>query len=301
MTQFFNFPRWLVKEPELSGTAMGVLYVVATPIGNLDDISARALRVLREVALIAAEDTRHSARLMQHFGISTPLQACHEHNEREQGGRFIGRLQAGEDVALISDAGTPLISDPGYHLVRQARAAGVRVVPIPGACALIAALSAAGLPSDRFIFEGFLPAKMAARRARLELLREEPRTLIFYEAPHRILECIEDLQAIFGSQRLALLGRELTKTFETLKGLPLGELCEWVAADSNQQRGECVLLVAGWEAPQGDAQVSAEALRVLDLLLAEMPLKRAAALAAEITGVRKNLLYQVALERQSDA
>ncbi len=290
-----------MKEPELSGVAMGVLYVVATPIGNLDDISARALRVLREVALIAAEDTRHSARLLQHFGISTPLQACHEHNEREQGGRFIGRLQAGEDVALISDAGTPLISDPGYHLVRQARAAGVRVIPVPGACALIAALSAAGLPSDRFIFEGFLPAKMAARRARLELLREEPRTLIFYEAPHRILECLEDLQAIFGAQRPAVLGRELTKTFETLKGLPLGELRDWVAADSNQQRGECVLLVAGWEAPQGDAQLSTETLRVLDLLLAELPLKRAAALAAGITGVRKNLLYQAALERQGDA
>ena len=290
-----------MKQPELSSQAFGTLYVVATPIGNLDDISARALRTLSEVALIAAEDTRHSARLLQHFGIATPLQACHEHNEREHGGRFIGRLQAGDDVALISDAGTPLISDPGYHLVRQARAAGVRVVPIPGACALVAALSAAGLPSDRFIFEGFLPAKMAGRRTRLEMLREEPRTLIFYEAPHRILECIEDLCAIFGGERLAVLGRELTKTFETLKGLPLGELREWVAADSNQQRGECVLLVAGWEAPQGDDQLSVEALRVLDLLLAELPLKRAAALAAEITGVRKNLLYQAALERQTDA
>lgn len=290
-----------MKQPELSSQAFGTLYVVATPIGNLDDISARALRTLSEVVLIAAEDTRHSARLLQHFGIATPLQACHEHNEREHGGRFIGRLQAGDDVALISDAGTPLISDPGYHLVRQARAAGVRVVPIPGACALVAALSAAGLPSDRFIFEGFLPAKMAGRRTRLEMLREEPRTLIFYEAPHRILECIEDLCAIFGGERLAVLGRELTKTFETLKGLPLGELREWVAADSNQQRGECVLLVAGWEAPQGDDQLSVEALRVLDLLLAELPLKRAAALAAEITGVRKNLLYQAALERQTDA
>ena len=290
-----------MKQPELSSQAFGTLYVVATPIGNLDDISARALRTLSEVVLIAAEDTRHSARLLQHFGIATPLQACHEHNEREHGGRFIGRLQAGDDVALISDAGTPLISDPGYHLVRQARAAGVRVVPIPGACALVAALSAAGLPSDRFIFEGFLPAKMAGRRTRLEMLREEPRTLIFYEAPHRILECIEDLCAIFGGERLAVLGRELTKTFETLKGLPLGELREWVAADSNQQRGECVLLVAGWEAPQGDDQLSVEALRVLDLLLAELPLKRAAALAAEITGVRKNLSYQAALERQTDA
>jgi 16S rRNA (cytidine1402-2'-O)-methyltransferase len=287
-----------VSQSAVTSVQPGTLYVVATPIGNLDDISARALRILREVALIAAEDTRHSARLLQHFGIPTPLAACHEHNEREQGGRFLARLQAGEDVALISDAGTPLISDPGYHLVRQVRAAGIPVVPVPGACALIAALSAAGLPSDRFIFEGFLPAKAAGRRARLELVREEPRTLIFYEAPHRILECLEDMREIFGAERPALLARELTKTFETLQGLPLAELCQWVAADSNQQRGECVVLVAGWQAPEGGEAVSAEALRVLDLLLAEVPLKRAAALAAEITGVRKNLLYQVALTRQ---
>lgn len=280
-------------------TSAGVLYVVATPIGNLDDISARALRVLGDVALIAAEDTRHSQRLLQHFGITTPLQACHEHNEREQGGRFLSRLLAGDDVALISDAGTPLISDPGFHLVRQARAAGVRVVPVPGPSALITALSAAGLPSDRFIFEGFLPAKAAGRRARLEALREEPRTLIFYEAPHRLLESLEALRDTLGAERQVVLARELTKTFETLKGLPAGELCEWVRADANQQRGECVLLVAGWQAPEGDEAVSAEALRVLDLLLVELPVKRAAALAAEITGARKNLLYQVALERQS--
>lgn len=287
-----------MSQPAVASVQPGSLYVVATPIGNLDDISARALRILREVALIAAEDTRHSARLLQHFGIQTPLAACHEHNERDQGGRFLARLQAGEDVALISDAGTPLISDPGYHLVRQARAAGFAVVPVPGACALIAALSAAGLPSDRFIFEGFLPAKAAGRRARLEQVREEPRTLIFYEAPHRILECLQDMCEVFGDDRPALLARELTKTFETLQGLPLAELCEWVAADSNQQRGECVVLVAGWQAPEGEEAVSAEALRVLDLLLSEMPLKRAAALAAEITGVRKNVLYQVALERK---
>lgn len=287
-----------MSQPAVASVQPGSLYVVATPIGNLDDISARALRILRDVALIAAEDTRHSARLLQHFGIETPLLACHEHNERDQGGRFLARLQAGEDVALISDAGTPLISDPGYHLVRQARAAGFAVVPVPGACALIAALSAAGLPSDRFIFEGFLPAKAAGRRARLDQVREEPRTLIFYEAPHRILECLQDMRDVFGDDRPALLARELTKTFETLQGLPLAELCDWVAADSNQQRGECVVLVAGWLAPEGEEAVSAEALRVLDLLMAEMPLKRAAALAAEITGVRKNLLYQVALERK---
>lgn len=281
-----------------SNSAAGTLYVVATPIGNLDDISARALKILGEVALIAAEDTRHSVRLLQHFGINTPLAACHEHNERDEGSRFLMRLLAGENVALISDAGTPLISDPGYHLVRQARAAGIDVVPVPGACALIAALSAAGLPSDRFIFEGFLPAKAAGRQARLGLLKEEPRTLIFYEAPHRILDCLRDMEAIFGAERPAVLGRELTKTFETLKGLPLAQLREFVENDSNQQRGECVVLVSGWVAPEGEDAVSAEVLRVLDLLLTEMPLKRAAALAAEITGVRKNVLYQIALEKQ---
>ncbi|HDS1698271.1 MULTISPECIES: 16S rRNA (cytidine(1402)-2'-O)-methyltransferase [unclassified Pseudomonas] len=281
-----------------SKSTVGTLYVVATPIGNLDDMSARALKVLADVALIAAEDTRHSIRLLQHFGIDTPLAACHEHNERDEGGRFLSKLLAGENVALVSDAGTPLISDPGYHLVRQARAAGVSVVPVPGACALIAALSAAGLPSDRFIFEGFLPAKQTGRRARLEQVKEEPRTLIFYEAPHRILECLEDMEVIFGGDRPALLARELTKTFETLKGLPLAELRAFVAGDSNQQRGECVVLVGGWSAPEGEQAISAEAQRVLDLLLAELPLKRAAALAAEITGVRKNLLYQLALEKQ---
>ncbi|TBU98077.1 16S rRNA (cytidine(1402)-2'-O)-methyltransferase [Stutzerimonas kirkiae] len=284
---------------DIPNATAGTLYVVATPIGNLDDISARALRILGEVALIAAEDTRHSLRLLQHFGIDTPLAACHEHNEREEGGRFLATLQAGSDVALISDAGTPLISDPGYHLVRQARRAGVRVVPVPGACALIAALSAAGLASDRFVFEGFLPARQAARLTRLEALREEARTMIFYEAPHRIVECLADLQAVFGGTRQAVLGRELTKTFETLKGLPLAELRQWVEADANQQRGECVVLVEGWQAPEGEDAVDAQALRVLDLLLDELPLKRAAALAAQITGVRKNLLYQLALERKA--
>ncbi|WP_295474114.1 16S rRNA (cytidine(1402)-2'-O)-methyltransferase [uncultured Pseudomonas sp.] len=281
-----------------SNSATGSLYVVATPIGNLDDMSVRALKVLREVALIAAEDTRHSLRLMQHFGIATPLAACHEHNERNEGGRFIEKLLAGEDVALISDAGTPLISDPGYHLVRQARAAGVPVVPVPGPCALIAALSAAGLPSDRFIFEGFLPAKAVGRKTRLEQLREEPRTLIFYEAPHRILECLQDMEVVFGGERPAVLARELTKTFETLKGLPLAQLRAFVEADGNQQRGECVVLVAGWSEPQGDDAIGSEARRILGLLLEDLPVKRAAALAAEITGVRKNLLYQLALEEQ---
>lgn len=281
-------------------TASGTLYVVATPIGNLDDISARMLKTLQNVALIAAEDTRHSARLMQYFGINTPLIACHDHNERDQGLRLVERLLAGESIALISDAGTPLISDPGFHLVRAARAAGVPVVPVPGPCALVAALSAAGLPSDRFVFEGFLPARSSGRRQQLEALREEPRTLIFYEAPHRLLESLRDMQTVFGDERVVVLARELTKTFETIKGAPLVELCAWVEADSNQQRGECVLLVEGWRAPEGEESLSAEVLRILQLLLAELPLKRAAALAAEITGVRKNLLYQEALRLQKD-
>ncbi|WP_188985471.1 16S rRNA (cytidine(1402)-2'-O)-methyltransferase [Pseudomonas matsuisoli] len=279
--------------------SIGCLYVVATPIGNLEDVTARALRILREVSVIAAEDTRHSSRLMQHFGIQTPLLACHEHNEREQGSRFIARLLEGQDVALISDAGTPLISDPGFHLVRQARAAGITVVPVPGACALIAALSAAGLPSDRFAFEGFLPAKEAARKARLALIKEEVRTLIFYEAPHRVLATVADLANVFGGDRAAVLARELTKSFETLKSLPLSELRAWIENDTNQQRGECVLLVGGWVAPVGEDAVDGNAERVLDILLAELPVKQAAVLAAEITGVRKNLLYQRALSKQA--
>lgn len=278
---------------------VGRLFVVATPIGNLDDMTARALRVLQDVPLIAAEDTRHSARLMQHFGIQTPLVACHDHNERDEGGRLVERLLQGDDIALISDAGTPLISDPGYHLVRQARAAGVQVVPVPGACAVIAALSAAGLPSDRFVFEGFLPAKAVGRKNRLTDLLQEPRTMIFYEAPHRILESLQAMAEVFGADRHAVLARELTKTFETLKGAPLGELAEWVSADSNQQRGECVVLVAGWDAPEGEDAVDARALEILDLLMAELPLKKAASLASQITGVRKNLLYDAGLARQN--
>ncbi|ONM43262.1 16S rRNA (cytidine(1402)-2'-O)-methyltransferase [Halopseudomonas pachastrellae] len=276
--------------------AAGTLFVVATPIGNLQDLTPRALQVLRDVSLIAAEDTRHSARLMQHFGIATPMTACHDHNERDKGQRLVERMLAGDDIALISDAGTPLISDPGFHLVRQAREAGIKVSPVPGACALIAALSAAGMPSDRFAFEGFLPAKAHGRQQRLRALLEEPRTWLVYEAPHRLLDCLRDMQQVLGAQRRVLLARELTKTFETLHAAPLDELVAWVAADADQQRGECVLVVEGAPEPEAD-EVSAQALHVLDLLLAELPVKRAARLAAEITGVRKNLLYQVALER----
>ncbi|AWM79410.1 16S rRNA (cytidine(1402)-2'-O)-methyltransferase [Gammaproteobacteria bacterium ESL0073] len=274
---------------------IGCLYVVATPIGNLEDITHRALNVLREVDLIAAEDTRHTSKLLQHFAISTPLKPCHDHNEREQQGYLINLLLSGKNIALVSDAGTPLISDPGFHLVKEAQLKHIKVVPVPGACAVITALSAAGLPSDRFSFEGFLPAKSVARKNILESLKQEQRTLIFYEAPHRLLESLQDLSAIFGSDRVAVLARELTKTFETIKQCSLAELVNWVASDANQQRGECVLLISPWKAPEGES-INQESLRVLKVLLNELPVKQAAALAAEITGERKNKLYQYAIE-----
>lgn len=277
----------------------GTLYVVATPIGNLQDLTPRALEVLKAVSLIAAEDTRHSARLLQHFGVTTPTTACHDHNERDRSARLVERLLAGEDMALISDAGTPLISDPGFHLVRQAREAGVRVCPVPGACALIAGLSSAGLPSDRFAFEGFLPAKAHGRRQRIQALAGEQRTWMIYEAPHRLLECLEDLCDLLGAGRQVVLARELTKTFETIKGAPLSELVDWVRADADQQRGECVLVVEGAPQVADEDALDPEAERVLEVLLEELPVKQAAALAARITGLKKNRLYQLALAKSS--
>lgn len=273
---------------------IGCLYIVATPIGNLEDITYRALSVLREVDLIAAEDTRHTSRLLQHFAITTPLKPCHDHNEREQQGYLVNLLLSGQNIALVSDAGTPLISDPGFHLVKEAKLQHIKVVPIPGACAVITALSAAGLPSDRFSFEGFLPAKTVARKNTLENLKQEQRTLIFYEAPHRLLDSLRDLSAILGADRVAVLARELTKTFETIKQSTLAELVDWVASDINQQRGECVLLISPWKEPEEEV-LNQESLRVLNILLNELPVKQAAALAAEITGERKNKLYQYAI------
>lgn len=279
----------------MEGNQTGCLYVVATPIGNLDDITHRALQVLREVDLIAAEDTRHTSKLLQHFAINTSLKPCHDHNEREQQSYFIGLLLAGKNIALVSDAGTPLISDPGFHLVKEAQHQHIKIIPIPGACAAIAALSVAGLPSDRFSFEGFLPAKSIARKNTLEGLKQEQRTLIFYEAPHRLLESLRDLSIILGEDRIVVLARELTKTFETIKQCSLAELADWVASDTNQQRGECVLLISPWKAPEED-DINHESLRVLKVLLKELPVKQAATLAAEITGERKNKLYQHAIE-----
>ncbi|MBP7177875.1 MAG: 16S rRNA (cytidine(1402)-2'-O)-methyltransferase [Moraxellaceae bacterium] len=272
----------------------GVLYVVATPIGNLEDWSPRAVSTLKAVSVVAAEDTRHSGRLLQHFNISTRLMAVHDHNEAGRVEGLLAKLEAGDDIALISDAGTPLISDPGYRLVAAAQAAGLRVVPIPGACAAIAALSAAGLPSDRFIFEGFLPARSSARRDRLQQLASEPRTLMFYEAPHRIVECLDDMVAVIGGERRVVLARELTKTFETVRQYSLTEMLAWVKADPDQQRGEIVLVLEGMP-DMAVEQDWTEADRILGILLAELPVKQAAALAASITGHKKNALYERAL------
>ena len=268
----------------------GRLWVVATPIGHLDDLSARAIQTLRSVAVIAAEDTRHSAPLLTRIGATAKTVALHDHNEREQGERLVDLLLAGSDVALISDAGTPLISDPGFRLVRAARAAGIVVSPVPGASAAIAALSVAGLPSDRFVFEGFLPAKSAARRERLQQLSADARTLIFYESSHRIVESLTDMAAVFGSAREAVIARELTKLFETVLDASLASLLERVVADPNQQRGEFVVLVAGASGNDADA-VLAEGRRVFTLLKEELPAARAAKLAAAITGAPRKSLY----------
>jgi len=272
------------------------LYIVATPIGNLSDISERAVQILKQVDLIAVEDTRHSGKLLQHSGVSTPTQALHEHNEAKKVEQLIELLAAGKSIALISDAGTPLISDPGYQLVKAAIDAGIKVSPVPGASALIAALSASGLPSDAFIFEGFLPNKSAGRLKKLEALADESRTLIFYEAPHRIIDCLEDMQQVFGAERVAVVARELTKTFETIKKDSLENLLSWIKADSNQQRGEFVLLIQGQE--KAATTVNAEAERILDILLQELPLKQASQLAARITGIKKNTLYQIGLNKK---
>jgi len=272
----------------------GTLYVVATPIGNLEDMTPRAIRILSEVDLIAAEDTRHSGKLLKHFGIEAKTEALHEHNERSQVPRLIEILQAGKSIAFITDAGTPLVSDPGFHLVRSARQVGLTVIPVPGACAAIAALSVAGLPSDRFVFEGFPPAKSAARRAVFEKLREETRTLIFYESPHRIRESLGEMTEIFGPEREAVLARELTKQFETVHDGTLRELSEWVGRDPHQQLGEFVILIHGVPRAEREA-VDEEAERVLGILLEELPVSQAAALAAKITGLKKNKLYDFAL------
>lgn len=272
----------------------GVLYVVATPIGNLGDLGQRAIETLRTVDLIAAEDTRHSRPLLQHYGIRTPLQSCHEHNEAQISPCLVEQLLAGQSIALISDAGTPLVSDPGYQLVRRAVEADVPVLAVPGPSALVAALSVSGLPTDRFRFEGFLSAKSGARRERLQALAAETATLVFYESSHRIQACLADMAAAFGDERYAVLARELTKRFEQTERGALSYLLQWVGEEANRRKGEFVVMVQGAEAAAG--QDAAESRRVLRILLKSLPVKQAAVIAAEITGERKNALYQLALE-----
>lgn len=272
-----------------SAPSGGTLFIVATPIGNLEDLSPRAQRTLAEVAAVCAEDTRHTRRLLGHYGIDAELVALHEHNEQALAVRLVQRLQAGESLALVSDAGTPLVSDPGFRLVAAARAAGIRVSPVPGPSALIAALSVAGLPSDRFAFEGFLPAKAAARRERLQKLAGESRTLLFYESSHRIADTLEDMVVAFGAERRAVLARELTKLFETVLDGSLEALRDRVQADADQRKGEFVLVVEG-AGDDADAAL-AEGRRVYALLSSHLPPSAAARLAAEITGAPRKALY----------
>ena len=273
----------------------GSLFIVATPIGNMGDMTERAQKTLSEVDLIAVEDTRRSGQLLRNFDISTPMISVHEHNERKICASLLERIENGESIALISDAGTPLLSDPGYFLVNQAREKNLSVVPIPGVSAVITALSVAGLPTDRFVFEGFLPSKSSARQQKLEKLKDDCRTIIFYEAPHRIIEMLKDCQLVFGGNRKVVLARELTKTFETVQGDVLDALIPWVEADENQRKGEFVVLVHGAEAKE-DTGIDAESERILLILLKDLPVKQAATLAANITGLKKNALYQFALE-----
>jgi len=270
------------------------LFVVATPIGHLDDISYRAIQVLKSVSLIAAEDTRTSMQLLKHFNISTPLTACHDHNESNKIDQLIQRLLNGENMALISDAGTPLISDPGFKFVRAAQEHNIRVIPVPGACAAIAALSAVGLPSDRFSFEGFLPSKQSQRLLNLEKLKDETQTMIFYEAPHRILECVKDMANVFGADRPVGFAREITKTFETIRKMTLGELIEFIAKDANQQKGEIVLVVGGATVEKDMDQEKLD--KLLLRLLQDLSVKAASQLAADLTGIKKKVAYQRALE-----
>jgi 16S rRNA (cytidine1402-2'-O)-methyltransferase len=280
----------------------GTLYIVATPIGNLEDISARAIAVLKQVDLIAAEDTRHSKRLLQHFAIATSLTSYHDFSSDSEVKKLLDELGVGRSLALISDAGTPLISDPGYRLVEMARSRGISVIPVPGASAVIAALSVAGIPSDRFYFEGFLPAKSTQRCKRLAALADETSTLVFYESPHRIVACLNDMAAVIAepNKRKVFVARELTKKFESHFLGSLLEAASWVASDENNSRGEFVLVLEGRATKLGsdiDA-LMLKAIDVAELLSAEVSMKRAVALAAQLVGVRKNALYAAMLEKE---
>lgn len=288
-----------MNEPDTVVTA-STLYVVPTPIGNLDDITYRALKVLKNVDFIAAEDTRNTRQLLKHFAINTlQLSAFYDHNEKQKTDYLLKKLQDGQSIALVSDAGTPLINDPGYYLVRRCRESTIRVIPLPGACAAITALSAAGVASNRFCYEGFLPAKKKGRQDTLQSLLEEPRSLIFFEAPHRLIESLQDMISVFGAQRYVVLARELTKKWESIYGAPVGELLDWVQQNEYRQRGEMVLIVEGYQALFDDA-LPQIALHTLALLRQMLPLKTAAKLTAEIHNVNKNSLYRHALNSKQD-
>lgn len=270
------------------------LYIVPTPIGNLSDITLRALQILEQVDLICAEDTRHTGKLLAHHNITTQTMSVHDHNERARVNTLVAKLEQGQSLALVSDAGTPLISDPGYHLVNGIRNAGFSVVPLPGACAAITALSGAGVATDRFCFEGFLVAKSAGRQAQLKALKSEPRTMVFYESPRRIVATISDMVEAFGGERHIVLARELTKTFETIHGAPANELLEWLNIDENNRRGEMVVMVSGYKTDE--ETIVPEVIDALKLLADELPLKKAAGLVAKLYGAKKNALYKVGLD-----
>ncbi|TYK66006.1 16S rRNA (cytidine(1402)-2'-O)-methyltransferase [Colwellia echini] len=273
------------------------LYIVATPIGNLGDISQRAIDILTQVDVIACEDTRHTGKLLSAFSIKNKTMSLHDHNERQRQDQIATMLQEGKTIALVSDAGTPLISDPGFHIVRHCRSLGLNVSPIPGACAAISALSVAGLPTDRFSFEGFLPSKSGARQVTLTALANEPRTMVFYDAPRRAIDTVRDIVATLGGERYIVIAREITKTFETIHSDTAENFLAWLEQDANQLKGEMVLIIEGYKAVEGE--ISAEVVNTLKLLLAEMKPKTACAIAAEIYGVKKNALYEVALSMKS--
>lgn len=272
----------------------GTLYVIATPIGNLADIGGRAIEVLKQVDLIAAEDTRHSKGLLQYYAIGAPMQAYHDHNEEQITPKLVQRLLAGENIALISDAGTPLLSDPGYRLVKAAHESSIKVSPVPGACAAIAALSASGLATDKFLFAGFPPHKSGARQGFYQQFEQQTSTLIFYESSHRIVASVRDMQLVFGGQRKVVMAREITKTFETIHSSTLEELPEWLQADQNQQKGEFVIVLQGCAEAMDTMSVGLE--NILKILLEELTVKQASKLAAKITGMKKNTVYKLALE-----